>query len=221
MSIGMFDVIGPITVGPSSSHTAGAVRIGLICRTLIGADVEKAVITFYGSFADTYKGHGTDKAVIGGLLGFSTEEEKVRDSLLIAEETGFKYELKTADESRFHPNTVYIEATGKNGVTMKLRGASIGGGAIRITGINGSEINASCTYDTAILFHRDEHGLLADIAQIISDGGVNIGNLRLARTRRDGDVITIVETDEAIDQDTIEQLKQVSSVSNVIAIPKF
>ena len=114
MSISMFDILGPITVGPSSSHTAGAVRLGLACRTILGEEVKKAKITFYGSFADTYRGHGTDKAVIGGLLGFNTDNVKIRESLQLAQFRGMQYEFFTGEESRYHPNTLAIEASGKN-----------------------------------------------------------------------------------------------------------
>ena len=208
MSIGLFDILGPITVGPSSSHTAGAVRIGLVCRKLLGEDVRRAKVTFYGSFADTYRGHGTDKAVIGGLLGFSTDNEKIRESLGLTE------------DPRYHPNPVVIAASSKHH-RVRLRGESVGGGAIRIAEINGLEAEASFTEDTLILFHRDEPGVMAGIANILSVNGYNIGNLRLSRARREGDVITVVETDVPVDESTVEQLRLGESVSSVAMIPRF
>lgn len=220
MSIGLFDILGPITVGPSSSHTAGAVRIGLVCRKLLGEDVRQAKITFYGSFADTYRGHGTDKAVLGGLLGFQTDNEKIRESIELAEFRGLSYEITTAGDPRFHPNTLVIEAKSKNH-QITLRGESVGGGAIRIAEINGLEMEASFIEDTLILFHRDEPGVMAGMAKILSANGYNIGNLRLSRTRRAGDVITVVETDVPVDQDTLNQLRRVESVSSVTMIPRF
>lgn len=220
MSVNMFDILGPITVGPSSSHTAGAIRIGLACRIILGADIKKARVTFYGSFADTYRGHGTDKAVIGGLLGFNTDNVKVRESLQLAQFRGMEYKIVTAEEPRFHPNTVRIEATsGEN--SINLRGISVGGGAIRLVELNGFAIDAACLYDTLVIFHQDTPGTLAGIAQTLSDNGYNIGNLRLSRDKREGDVITIVETDVPIDKNTVAALGQVGSVSSVVSIPKF
>ncbi len=220
MSIGLFDILGPITIGPSSSHTAGAVRIGLVCRMLLDDDVKHARITFYGSFADTYHGHGTDKAVIGGLLGFRTDNEKIRESLRLAEFRGLAYEIFTEEDLRLHPNTVLIEARSKTR-TVRVRGASVGGGSIVITEINGMAVHVTFAEDTLILFHRDAPGVLAGIAHILSSNGYNIGNLRLSRTRREGDVITVVETDVPVDYGTLDQLHSVESVSEAVVIPRF
>lgn len=220
MSIGLFDILGPITIGPSSSHTAGAVRIGLVCRMLLDDDIKHARITFYGSFADTYHGHGTDKAVVGGLLGFFTDNEKIRESLRLAEFRGLSYEIFTAEDPRMHPNTVMIEARAKD-KSVRIQGASVGGGAIRITEINGMAVQITFNEDTLILFHRDSPGVLASIAHILSSNGYNIGNLRLSRTRREGDVITVVETDVPVDQTTVSQLWSVESVSEAVVIPRF
>ena len=220
MSIGLFDIMGPITIGPSSSHTAGAVRIGLVCRMLLGDDVKHARITFYGSFADTYHGHGTDKAVIGGLLGFRTDNEKIRESLRLAEFRGLSYEIFTQEDPRLHPNTVVIEASSKD-KKVRLQGASVGGGAFRVNEINGMAVQVTFAEDTLILFHRDSPGVLASIAHILSSNGYNIGNLRLSRTRREGDVITVVETDVPVDEATVDQLRSVESVSEAVVIPRF
>lgn len=220
MSIGLFDILGPITIGPSSSHTAGAVRIGLVCRMLLEDDVKHARITFYGSFADTYHGHGTDKAVVGGLLGFRTDNEKIRESLRLAEFRGLSFEIFTTEDPRLHPNTVVIEAQSKE-KNVRIQGASVGGGAIRITEINGMAVQITFVEDTLILFHRDSPGVLASIAHILSSNGYNIGNLRLSRTRREGDVITVVETDVPVDPSTVDQLRSVESVSEAVVIPRF
>lgn len=220
MSIGLFDILGPITIGPSSSHTAGAVRIGLVCRMLLEDDVKHARITFYGSFADTYHGHGTDKAVVGGLLGFHTDNEKIRESLRLAEFRGMAFEIFTAEDPRLHPNTVLIEARSKE-KQVRVQGISVGGSAIRVTEINGMSVHITFSEDTLILFHRDSPGVLASIAHILSSNGYNIGNLRLSRTKRDGDVITVVETDVPVDQATVDQLWSVESVSDAVVIPRF
>jgi L-serine dehydratase len=187
---------------------------------LLQDDVKHARITFYGSFADTYHGHGTDKAVVGGLLGFRTDNEKIRESLRLAEFRGLSFEIFTAEDPRLHPNTVAIEARSKD-KTVRVQGASVGGGAIRITEINGMAVQITFNEDTLILFHRDEHGVLASIAHILSSNGYNIGNLRLSRIRREGDVITVVETDVPVDQTTVNQLWSVESVSDAVVIPRF
>lgn len=220
MGIGLFDILGPITVGPSSSHTAGAVRLGLVCRRLLDSDVKQATITFFGSFAETYKGHGTEKAVIGGLLGFLPDNEKIRESLALADFRGLQYQILTGSDPRLHPNTVLIEAASRD-KKVRMMGASVGGGAIRVTEINGLEVEASFEEDTVILFHRDAPGVLAGIAHVLTSCGYNIGNLRLSRTRREGDVITVVETDVPVDGETIERLLEVESVSDAIMIPRF
>ena len=210
MSIGLFDILGPVTIGPSSSHTAGAVRIGLVCRMLLDEDIRHAKVTFYGSFADTYHGHGTDKA----------DNEKIRESLPLAEFRGLSYEFHTAEDPKLHPNTVLIDARSKD-KQVRVQGASIGGGAIRITEINGMPVQISFVEDTLILFHRDSPGVLASIAHILSSNGYNIGNLRLSRTRREGDVITVVETDVPVDSTTANQLQSVESVTEAVVIPRF
>ena len=220
MSSSMFDILGPITVGPSSSHTAGAVRLGLACRTILGEEVKRAKITFYGSLADTYRGHGTDKAVIGGLLGFNTDNVKVRESLQLAQFRGMEYEFFTAEESRYHPNTLRIEAWGKSN-HISLRGASIGGGQIRIEELNGFPMEARCLMDTILVVHKDSPGVLANIAMTLNSAGYNIGNLRLARTKREGDVITVIENDMRVDDGTIQALTEVQDVLKVISMPRF
>ena len=187
---------------------------------LLGDDVKHARITFYGSFADTYHGHGTDKAVIGGLLGFRTDNEKIRESLRLAEFRGLSYEIFTQEDPRLHPNTVVIEASSKD-KKVRLQGASVGGGAIRVNEINGMAVQVTFTEDTLILFHRDSQGVLASIAHILSSNGYNIGNLRLSRTRREGDVITVVETDVPVDEAIVDQLRSVESVSEAVVIPRF
>ena len=220
MSTGMFTVLGPITVGPSSSHTAGAVRVGLAARTILGEPVLRARVVFFGSFADTYKGHGTDKAVVGGLMGWHTDDERIRDSLQLAEEAGMEVRIVISKESTPHPNTVEIEAQTDHGI-LSLRGISVGGGAIRLVRLNGLPIDVACNLDTTIVFHNDAPGVLAGLSRILYDRGYNISNLSLNRERRYGDVITVIETDAPLDHGTVDELRGVNSVENVVVIPKF
>ena len=208
MAVGMFDMLGPITVGPSSSHTAGAVWIGLACRSILKEDVKKAKITFYGSFATTYKGHGTDKAVVGGLLGFGTSDLRVRDS------------IRTDDNPRYHPNTVYIEAESEHG-QLTLRASSIGGGAIRLTEINGFEVSVNCSADTVIVFGRDVIGVFYSIAGVMKEANYNIATIYLNREHRAGGTVIILETDVPVDSGTLEKIQALENVIGVVAIEKF
>jgi len=220
MAVGMFDMLGPITVGPSSSHTAGAVRIGLACRSILKEDVKKAKITFYGSFATTYKGHGTDKAVVGGLLGFGTADLRVRDSLTLAPEMGLEFSIRTEDNPRYHPNTVYIEAESEHN-SVTLRASSIGGGAIRLTEINGFEVSVNCNADTLIVFGRDVIGVFHSISGVIREAGYNIATIYLNREKRAGDTVIILETDVPIDEHTINTIQNLDNIIGVVAIEKF
>ena len=221
MAVGMFDMLGPITVGPSSSHTAGAVRIGLACRSILKDKIVKAKITFYGSFATTYKGHGTDKAVIGGLLGFGTADPNVRKSLELAPEMGLEYSIRTDDNPRYHPNTVYIEAESEHGGTLKLRASSVGGGAIQLTEINGFEVSVRCSADTLIVCGRDVIGVFHSIAGVISGAGYNIATLYLDREHRAGGTVIIIETDIPVDQETVSKVEALENVIGVVTIEKF
>ena len=216
----MFDVLGPVTVGPSSSHTAGAVRIGRICRGILGENVKKAAITFYGSFAETYRGHGTDKAVIGGLLGLDTNDEMVRDSLKLAQFRGLEFEFLTAEDPRLHPNTVLIEAQGAEG-RASVMGQSLGGGSIMITRINGRELFARCTLDTLAVFSLDVPGVVAVLSRVLFEAGYNISNMRLNRARRAGSVVSVIETDVPVDADTMAIIQMIDTVETVIQIPKL
>ena len=220
MPVSMFDILGPVTVGPSSSHTAGAVRIGLVCRMILGESVRNAKITLYGSFAETYKGHGTDKAVLGGLLGLGTNDERIRDSFRLAEFRGMKFEFETAQDPRLHPNTVRIEA-GAGEKQVSIVGVSTGGGLIMITEVNGRKLVARCNLDTMAIFHKDYSGVLAKISYLLSEAEINISNLRLNRLKRQGDVVTVVETDTPVTEETVALLKQVDTVEEIIVLPKI
>ena len=220
MAIGLFDVLGPITVGPSSSHTAGAIRIGLICKILLGEKVKKAKITFYGSFAETYKGHGTDKAVVGGLLGFDTYNEKIRNSLTLAPLNGLDAEIVVSDIDADHPNTVKIEAQGESR-SITLAGISVGGGAIRICEIEGYKVDVACRCDTLLIFNNDVGGVVAEVTGLLADNGYNIATLSLSRSRRGAGAIMVIETDQAVDDKTAEMIQNADNINNLIRIPKL
>ena len=179
--IGTFDILGPNMIGPSSSHTAGALRIAFVA----GRMVEKpAAVKFvlYGSFARTYHGHGTDRALVGGILGYHPDDERIRDSFELAKKAGLKYEFQeNFTDKEIYPNTVDIYVTGEDGSVMSLRGKSIGGGNAVITKLNGVDVELTGNYSTLVVEHHDKKGTLARVATVLSDYDLNIGSLRLYR----------------------------------------
>ena len=172
--MGVFDVVGPVMIGPSSSHTAGAARIGLMAREILKEEPKKAVITVYGSFAKTYKGHGTDRALVAGLLGFSADDVRLRTSFALAEEQGLAIEFHRSDEEVDHPNTVRIAMTGASGRQMEVLGVSLGGGKIEIREINGSEVALNGEEHTLITVHKDQPGIIAQATTVLAIGHINV-----------------------------------------------
>ena len=150
-----FDIIGPIMIGPSSSHTAGAVRLGLMARAILAEEVKSADIKLHGSFAQTYKGHGTDRALIAGIMGFKPDDERIRDALQLATKNNIEYNFTKVNLEDAHPNTAIINLTGVSGRTISLQGASIGGGNILVSHVNDFEVNLSGKYPSLIVVHRD------------------------------------------------------------------
>ena len=194
--VSLLDIIGPVMVGPSSSHTAGACRLGLLARGLVGGTPERAKIELHGSFARTGEGHGTDKAIVAGLMGFRPDDDRIRNALEIAEREGldYKFEKTTIDEEA-HPNTVRITPErGDRSATMV--GSSLGAGRVLLTEIDGFPVEVSGHYHTIVLVAEDVKGSVARIATLLSDDGLNIATLRLTRKRRGGDAFMVIELDE-------------------------
>lgn len=217
----IFDIIGPIMVGPSSSHTAGAVRIGAIARKILGAEPSKINIFFHGSFARTYKGHGSDKAVIGGLLGFAPDDMRIRESLEIVKEKGIDFTFETIHLDEAHPNTIVIEATARNGKFIKLQGASVGGGNIVIEKLDGVAVEFNGTYDTIIIEHVDAPGVISHVTNYLAGRNINIGNMKVFRSQKGGRSIMIIETDGYLPRGIAEDIKKIDRISNTIAISKI
>ena len=195
--VSLLDIIGPVMVGPSSSHTAGACRLGLLARNLVGGTPQRARIELHGSFARTGEGHGTDKAIAGGLMGFRPDDERIRDALEIAQGEGLAYVFeKTTLADDAHPNTarITIERDDRHAV---MTGASLGAGRILVTEINGYAVEVSGTYHTIVLIAEDVKGSVAAIATILAEHGINIANLRLTRKQRGGDAFMVIEVDDA------------------------
>ena len=194
----IFDILGPVMVGPSSSHTAGAVRIGNMARTLLGGEPKTASIGLYGSFAETGRGHGTDRALVAGLLGMKPDDLRIPDSFAIAAERGLEFTFYTARLREAHPNTAVLELTDGEGHTLRMQAASIGGGRIRVDRLNGVDVAFTGAFNTLIIHSIDISGKLADVTRELSKGKINIANMSLCRSRRGGAVLMVIETDQRV-----------------------
>ncbi|QWU16627.1 L-serine dehydratase [Paenibacillus sophorae] len=210
----VFSIIGPAMVGPSSSHTAGAARIGRAARQLLGEMPRKAEVIFFGSFAATYQGHGTDRAIAGGLLDFSTDDLRLPDSIEIAENSGMEISFRQGTGLFPHPNTVRLQLTGSGG-ELTLTGISIGGGNIEIIDINGFSVRLSGMYPTVLIHHMDYLGVLASVTDTMRRGQVNIGHMSLDRKNRSGAALTVLELDEALSPELLRVLEELPAVKSV------
>jgi L-serine dehydratase len=199
--VSLLDIIGPVMVGPSSSHTAGACRLGLIARNLVGGTPQTARVELHGSFARTGEGHGTDKAIAGGLMGFKPDDERIRHALEIADREGLAYtfEKTKLGEDEIHPNSVRITVE-RGDRTAVMFGSSLGAGRILVSEIDGFPVEVHGNYHTIVLVAEDVKGSVARIATILADDGVNIATLRLTRKERGGDAFMVIELDEAPDE---------------------
>ncbi len=217
--ISVFDVIGPNMIGPSSSHTAGAVNIALMAYRLFQKPIAKAVFTLYGSFAQTGRGHGTDKALLGGIQGFATDDVRIRDSYALADAAGLSYRFIWDETTKTnHPNTVDIYLESPSGETQTIRGESVGGGKIRIVLINGIEVVFTGLYSTLIIKQADRPGVVAHVTQVLSRHGVNIAFMRLYRDYKGGTGYLIVESDENIPDYFLEEIRTNPLVHEIMLI---
>ena len=200
--VSLLDIIGPVMVGPSSSHTAGACRLGLLARCLVGGTPERARVELHGSFARTGEGHGTDKAIVGGLMGFRPDDERIRDALGIAEREGLDYKFEKTtlgEENEIHPNTVRITVE-RGDRSSVMVGSSLGAGRVLVTEIDGYPVEVTGNYNTIVLVAEDIPGSVARIATVLSDDGINIATLRLTRKQRGGEAFMVIEVDEQPDE---------------------
>ena len=216
----IFDVIGPVMVGPSSSHTAGAVRIGYVARQLLGEEVREAKILLYGSFLATGKGHGTDKALTAGLLGMQTDDYRIPKSIEIAEDKGMKIAFGEAVLKEAHPNTAQLYLKGISGKTMELVGQSLGGGRINIAEIDGIETNFSGENPTLIVHNLDQPGHVSEVTSMLAHTGVNIATMQLYRSSKGGKAVMVVECDQEVPQEGIRWLERVEGVLKVTYLGK-
>lgn len=211
----IFDIMGPVMVGPSSSHTAGAVKIGYISRKLLGEQPVSVKLNLYGSFLTTGKGHGTQKALVAGLLGMKTDDIRIPDAIDIAKEQGMKLEWGEAILKDAHPNTAQLYLTGASGRTLEVIGQSLGGSRINIAEIDGIDTNFSGDYPTLVVHNQDQPGHVSEVTSMLAHKGVNIATMQLYRASRGGEAVMVIECDQEIPQEGIDWLKKVEGVNKV------
>lgn len=214
----LFDILGPVMVGPSSSHTAGAVRIGYIASRLLQDKLIKAEIYLHGSFATTGAGHGTDKALIAGLLGMKPDDIRIPDSFQIAKEQGLSFSFGNKTIKDAHPNTALLLLTGESGRSLKVQAASIGGGRIMIQKLDGIEVNFSSEKPTLIVHNLDQPGHVAEVTSMLSHKSVNIATMQLYRDKRGGYAVMVLETDQGIPKEAISWLAHLEGILKVTYI---
>ena len=217
----VFDMIGPVMIGPSSSHTAGVVRIGRAARNIFGEQPESVTITFYNSFARTYEGHGSDRAVVAGLLDFATDDERIKTALDIAETKGLEVRYKSVgNASTMHPNTVAIEM-GSGIRKMKVVGESRGGGVIQIVNINGFNARFSTSLYTLIITAHDIKGSIAFMANVLSQADCNIASMTVSRKGKNDLACQVIEMDSAVNDVTLNYLSSLTFIEDIIYLPKM
>jgi len=211
----VFDIIGPVMIGPSSSHTAGAARIGYITRMLLGEPVRRADIRFHGSFAKTWQGHGTDRAVIGGLLGLRVDDERLRCSRSLAQEQGMACDISVIRLRDAHPNTMIIEAEGVSGKSISVQAASVGGGSVLVQYLNGMEVGFSGSKTTLVIQHRDVPGAIAKVSRLLAASKTNIATMRVFREEAGGRAVMALELDSVPAEAHLEALRRVPGFDSV------
>ena len=212
----IFDILGPVMVGPSSSHTAGAVRIGRMARTLLGAEVARADIGLHGSFADTGRGHGTDRALVAGLLGLAVDDPRIPESFEEAKKAGMEFSIQGISLQNAHPNSVKLEVTGVSGRKLEVIGASIGGGRIRISEIDGLTANFSGEAPTLVVYNQDRPGCIVKVTSRLGEAGINIGTMQVYRDARGGQAVMVIEVDQEVPYEQIAELEKEDGIEKVI-----
>ena len=212
----LFDIVGPVMVGPSSSHTAGAVKIGFVARKLLAEEPAEAKILLYGSFLATGNGHGTKYALVAGLLGMKPDDENIPNSFEIAEKNGIAITFGEADLKEGHPNSAQLRLVGKSGRKLEVVGESLGGSLINIARIDGLTANFSGDYPTLIVHNQDKPGYVADVTRMLSEKEINIATLQLHRGSRGGHAVMIIECDQEIPKEAIHMLEAHEGIEEVI-----
>ena len=213
----VFDIIGPVMIGPSSSHTAGAARIGRVARDLFGRQPKWVRIHLYGSFAETYRGHGTDVAIVGGLLDYDTHDERIKTAFEDAKQAGMQYEFIPEEAHKEHPNTARLVMGDDNG-EMSVEGISIGGGKIEISEVNGFKLRLTGGMPAILVVHNDRTGCIANVANCLAMHNVNIGHIEVSRIERGHTALMVIEVDQNIDERILQQISFIPHITKVSKI---
>lgn len=214
-----FEIIGPKMIGPSSSHTAGAARLGKIAGKLVNYDVKKVKFILHGSFAKTYRGHGTDRALMAGILGMKESDEELKDSLRIAKEKSIDYEFIEDDLGEVHPNTVKFMIEKSDGSQIELMGSSIGGGNIKVIELNGLRLEFTGQYPTLITRHLDHPGIISKITKILAYYKINIAFMSVYRQDKGQDAFMVIESDNKLEPKLVEYIKKsIEEIKNIYLI---
>ena len=211
----IFDILGPVMVGPSSSHTAGAVRIGLIARRLLGGQPATAKITLSGSFAATGTGHGTDRALVAGLLGMKPDDIRIPDSFALAVEQGLAFTFDKIELKEAHPNTAILQLSTAGGRELEVQASSLGGGRIMVNKLDGINVNFNGDSPTLIVHNLDQPGHVAEVTSMLSHKSVNIATMQLYRNHRGGYAVMVIETDQDIPAEALRWLSRLDGVIKV------
>lgn len=216
----IFEIIGPVMVGPSSSHTAGAARIGYVARCLLGEEIAQAEIRLYGSFLATGRGHGTDRALVGGLMGMKPDDYRLPKSIELAEEKGIQLRFGEALLKEAHPNTAQLLLTGASGKTLEVIGESLGGGRINIAQIDGIETNFSGENPTLIVHNLDQPGHVSEVTSMLAHKSVNIATMQLYRAGKGDRAVMVIECDQEIPQEGLDWLSRSEGILKVTYLGK-
>ncbi len=212
----IFDIMGPIMVGPSSSHTAGAVRIGRITRSLLGCQPIGIALLLHGSFAATGAGHGTDKALVAGLLGMAPDDRRIPEAFRLAEEAGIALSIGSVELRGAHPNTVIVKVMAPDGRRLEVNASSLGGGRVRVNAIDGLEAAFTGEFPTLIIRNEDRPGQVAEVATLLSDQGVNIATMQLYRDRKGALAVMVIESDQPVPPQAVADLRALPGLVRVV-----
>ncbi|HAT98600.1 MAG: L-serine ammonia-lyase, iron-sulfur-dependent subunit beta [Acidaminococcaceae bacterium] len=217
----LFDIVGPVMIGPSSSHTAGACRLGLLSAGILGGCPRKAEILLHGSFAHTYKGHGTDRALLAGLMGWKPDDARIPQALELAREAGIEYSFKPGDLGTMaHPNSVLFNLIGEDGGTCRVIGASIGGGQIKVTNIDGFPVELTGVLPALCVTHRDQPGAIAVVSTYLAHKQINIASMRVFREGKGGIATMVIECDQAVPPELVKHMEEFGVVHQVRFVDK-
>jgi len=219
MDLSIFKVIGPIMIGPSSSHTAGAAKLSRVARMIINKPFDHVSFGLHGSFAKTYKGHGTDKALVAGVLGLFEDDERIVNAFDLAHEQGVGYDFYEIHLEEAHENSVKITFSLDGSETGEVIGSSLGGGLIMINSINGFETEVTAQLTTLVLSQKDKPGIISRVSGILAENGINIGTMKVSRQGRGESACCIIETDSPVTQEALRQIENVKHVNSVQLIP--